>query len=173
MVYSIATSVGEENVGRLFAYIPTVQQLTLVLAYVRCPFEAIAPTISSEVPYSDSSANAGCVNQTTQMITITIKCTYQTSENPRGTQELLPTSFLAKLTINDDGTVASWEVDDKTVCFYTDLTKFDESTIIFEGSEFKGQTGSLVVNRDQFTFIQKSDVNGEWLTLRGVCEEIA
>ena len=107
------------------------------------------------------------------MTKITIKCTYQTSENPRGTQELLPTSFLAKLTINDDGTVASWEVDDKTVCFYTDLTKYDENTIIFEGSEFKGQTGSLVVNRDQFTFIQKSDVNGEWLTLRGVCEEIA
>ena len=43
----------------------------------------------------------------------------------------------------------------------------------FEGSEIKGQTGCLLIKRDQCTFIQKSDVNGEWLTLRGVCEEIA
>lgn len=107
------------------------------------------------------------------MTTISIKCTYQTSENPRGAHTLVPTRFLVELTLNDDGTIASWEVDDRTVCFYTDLTKYDESTIMFEGSEIKGQTGSLVVNRNQFTFIQKSDVNGEWLTLRGVCEEIA
>ena len=107
------------------------------------------------------------------MTKITIRCTYQTSENPRGAQELVPTTFLVELTLNADGTVASWEVDDRTACFYTYLTKCDESTIMFDGSEIKGQTGSLVVNRDQSTFIQKSDVNGEWLTLRGVCEEIA
>ena len=107
------------------------------------------------------------------MTKITIGCTYQTSENPRGTHELVPTTFLVELTLNADGTVASWKVDDRTACFYTNLTKFDESIIMFEGSEIKGQTGSLVVNRNQFTFIQKSDVNGEWLTLRGVCEEIA
>ena len=105
------------------------------------------------------------------MTKITIKCTYQTSENPRGAQELLPTSFLAKLTINDDGTVASWDVDDRTACFYTDLAKYDESVIQFEGSEIKGQAGSLMINRNQCTFIQNSDVNGEWLTLRGVCVE--
>ena len=107
------------------------------------------------------------------MTKITIRCTYQTSENPRGTHELVPTTFLVELILNADGTVASWEVDDRTACFYTDLTKFDESTIMFEGSEIKGQTGSLVVNRDQSTFIQKSDVNGEWLTLTGNCEEVA
>jgi len=107
------------------------------------------------------------------MTKITIRCTYQTSENPRGTHELVPITFLVELTLNADGTVASWEVDDRTACFYTNLTKFDESTIMFEGSEIKGQTGSLLVNRDQSTFIQKSDVNGEWLTLRGPCDEIA
>ena len=107
------------------------------------------------------------------MTTISIKCTYQTSENPRGAHKLVPTRFSVDLTINDDGTIASWEVDDQTAGFYTNLTKYDESTIMFEGSEIKGQTGSLVVNRDQLTFIQKSDLNGEWLTLRGVCEEIA
>ena len=107
------------------------------------------------------------------MTKITIKCTYQTSENPRGAHKLVPTRFSVDFTINDDKTVASWEVNDRTACFYTDLTKYDDNTIIFEGSEIKGQTGSLVVNRNQFTFIQKSNVNGEWLTLRGICEEIA
>ena len=116
---------------------------------------------------------SGLVNQAKLMTKINIKCTYQTAENPRGTHQLVPTSFLAELTLNDDGTVASWEVDDRTSCFYTDFTKYDESTIMFEGSEIKGQTGSLVANRDQSTFIQKSDVNGEWLTLKGTCEEIA
>ena len=103
------------------------------------------------------------------MTKITIKCTYQTSENPRGTYELVPTSFLAELTLNNDGTIASWEVDDRIACFYTDLTKYDESTIMFAGSEIKGQTGSLLIDRNQSSFIQKSDVNGEWLTLRGIC----
>ena len=102
-----------------------------------------------------------------------IKCTYQTSENPRGTHQLVPTAFEVELTLNTDGTVASWEVEDRTACFYTDLAKYDESGIQFEGSEIKGQTGSLMINRNQCTFVQKSDVNGEWLTLRGVCEEIA
>ena len=102
-----------------------------------------------------------------------IKCTYQTSENPRGTHQLVPTAFEVELTLNTYGTVASWEVEDRTACFYTDLAKYDESGIQFEGSEIKGQTGSLMINRNQCTFVQKSDVNGEWLTLRGVCEEIA
>ena len=104
---------------------------------------------------------------------ITIRCTYQSAENPRGTHELVPTTFLVELTLNDDGTVASWAVDDRTGCFYTDLTKYDASTIKFEGSEIEGQTGSLVINRNQCTFVQKSDVNVEWLTLRGVCEKLA
>lgn len=113
------------------------------------------------------------VNQAKLMTKITIKCAYQTSENPRGKHGLISDTFLVELTLNDDGTIASWEVDDRTACFYTDLTKYNESTIIFEGSEIKGQTGSLVVNRDKSTFIQKSDVNGEWLTLKGTCHEIA
>jgi len=85
----------------------------------------------------------------------------------------VPTTFSVELTLDEDGTVASWEVDDRTACFYTDLTKYDESTIMFEGSEIKGQIGSLLINRGQGTFVQKSDVNGEWLTLKGTCEEIA
>ena len=105
------------------------------------------------------------------MTTITIKCTYQTSENPRGSYELVPTAFEVELTLNKDGTIASWEVDDRTACFYTDLAKFDESVIQFEGSEIEGQTGSLVINRRQGNFVQKSDVNGEWLVLRGTSEE--
>ena len=107
------------------------------------------------------------------MTTITIKCIYKTSENPRGTHALVPTSFLVELTLNKDGTIASWEVDDRTACFYTDLTKYDESTIMFAGSEINGQTGSLLIDRNQSKFTQKSDVNGEWLTLKGTCEEIA
>ena len=102
---------------------------------------------------------------------ITIKCTYQKSEYPRGKHELVPTAFEVELTLNKDGTVASWEVDDRTACFYTDLTQYDDSSIQFEGSEIEGQTGSLMINRNQCTFVQKSDVNGEWLTLRGVCVE--
>ena len=105
------------------------------------------------------------------MTKITIKCTYQTSENPRGAHNLVPTRFSVDLTINDDGTVASWEVDDRTACFYTDLTNLSNSLIRFEGSEIEGQTGSLLINRNQSTFVQKSDVNGEWLTLKGTCEE--
>ena len=102
---------------------------------------------------------------------ISIKCKYQKSENPRGMHELVPTIFVVELTLNDDGTVASWAVDDRTACFYTDLTKYNESAIMFEGSEIKGQTGSLVINRDEATFMQKSDVNGEWLVLEGTSEE--
>ena len=86
---------------------------------------------------------------------------------------LVPSTFQVELSLNDDGLVTSWAVDDRTACFYTDLTKYDESTIMFDGSEIKGQTGSLVINRRQGTFVQKSDVNGEWLTLKGTCEEIA
>jgi len=107
------------------------------------------------------------------MTTINIKCTYQTSENPRGTHELVPTTFEVELTLNKDGTIASRDVDDRTACFYTDLAKYDESVIQFEGSEIKGQAGSLMINRNQCRFIQKSEVNGEWLTLKGVCEEVA
>ena len=113
------------------------------------------------------------VNQAKLMTKVTIKCTYQISENPRGKHELVPDTFLVEITLNDDGTIASWEVDDRTACFYTDLTKYDESTIMFDGSEIKGQTGSLLISRGQGTFVQKSDVNGEWLTLKGTCEEIA
>ena len=113
------------------------------------------------------------VNQAKLMNKITIKCTYQTSENPRGMNALVPSTFQVELFLNDDGLVTSWAVDDRTACFYTDLTKYDESTIMFDGSEIKGQTGSLLINRGQGTFVQKSDVNGEWLTLKGTFEEIA
>ena len=39
------------------------------------------------------------------------------------------------------------------------------------GSKAKGQTGSLAINRDRSTFVQNSDINGEWLILRGLCTE--
>ena len=105
------------------------------------------------------------------MTTITIKCTYQTSENPRGTHELAPTTFLVELALNEDGTVASWAVDDRTACFYTCLAHYDDEFIKVDGSEIKGQTGSLVINRRQGSFVQKSDVNGEWLVLEGTSAE--
>ena len=104
---------------------------------------------------------------------VTIKCTYRTAENLRGSHNLLEDDFIVELQIDYAREVASWAVDDRTACFYTDLAKYDESVIQFEGSEIKGQTGSLVINRDECAFIQKSDVNGEWLTLRGTSEELA
>ena len=103
---------------------------------------------------------------------VTIKCTYRTAENPRGSHNLLEDGFIVELQIDDAGEVASWAVDDRTACFYTDLTKYDVAEIMFEGSEIEGQTGSLVIDRDHCTFIQRSDVNGELLTLKGTCEEI-
>ena len=52
------------------------------------------------------------------------------------------------------------------------MTSYDHRIIQFEGSEINGQTGSLLIKRVQREFIQKSDVNGEWLILKGTCEEI-
>ena len=46
------------------------------------------------------------VNQAKLMTKITIKCTYQISENPRGKHELVPDTFLVEITLNDDGTIA-------------------------------------------------------------------
>ena len=100
-----------------------------------------------------------------------IECKYQISKNPRGKHELVPTIFLVELTLDDDGTVVSWAVDDRTACFYTCLAHYDDEFIKFDGSEIKGQTGSLVINRRQGTFVQKSDVNGEWLVLEGTSAE--
>ena len=102
---------------------------------------------------------------------ISIECKYQISENPRGKHELVPTIFLVELTTDDDGTVVSWAVDDRTACFYTCLAHYDDEFIKFDGSEIKGQTGSLVINRRQGSFVQKSDVNGEWLVLEGTSAE--
>jgi hypothetical protein len=48
---------------------------------------------------------------------ITIKCTYQTEENPRGSHNLLRDAFIVELQIDDAGDVASWAVDDRTACF--------------------------------------------------------
>ena len=101
---------------------------------------------------------------------ITLKCTYRKAENPRGSHDLVKSDFIVDLELNNKGTVASWAVDDRTACFYTDLTKFDENEIVFEGSEIDGQTGSLVINRMSKQFIQKSDVGGEWLKLTGTFE---
>jgi len=103
---------------------------------------------------------------------INIKCTYRTAENPRGSHNLLEDDFIVELQIDDAGDVASWAVDDRTACFYTDLAQYDPNEIVFKGSEIEGQTGSLVIDRDHCTFIQRSDVNGELLTLKGTCEEI-
>ena len=75
-----------------------------------------------------------------------------------------------ELQIDDAGEVASWAVDDRTACFYTDLAKYDATEILFEGSEIEGQTGSLHIDCKSKSFTQKSDVNGEWLELTGDVE---
>ena len=101
---------------------------------------------------------------------VNIRCTYQTAENPRGSHNLLESDFMAELQIDAEGTVASWSVDDRTACFYTDLAKFDATEILFKGSEIEGQTGLLHIDRKSKRFTQKSDVNGEWLELTGGIE---
>jgi hypothetical protein len=101
---------------------------------------------------------------------INIKCTYRTAENPRGSHNLLEDDFIVELQIDYAGEVASWDVDDRTACFYTDLAKYDESVIQFEGSEIEGQTFSLHIDCKSKRFTQKSDVNGEWLELTGDVE---
>lgn len=105
------------------------------------------------------------------MYQIVIDCVYHTAENPKGMTKVVPLNFMVEINLDDDGEVHSWQVDDRTNCFYTELAKFDANEIVFEGSEIEGQTGSLAINRDQSTFVQKSDMNGEWLILRGVCTE--
>ena len=70
----------------------------------------------------------------------------------------------------DDGKVASWAVDDRTACFYTDLTRYDATEILFEGSEIEGKIGSLHIDCKSKRVTQKSDVNGEWLELTGNVE---
>ena len=101
---------------------------------------------------------------------VTIKCTYRTAENPRGSDNLLEDDFIVELQIDDAGEVASWTVDDRTACFYTYLAKYDANEILFEGSEIEGQTGSLCIDCKSKCFMQKSDVNGEWLELTGDVE---
>ena len=101
---------------------------------------------------------------------VTIKCTYRTAENPRGSHNLLEDDFIVELQIDDAGEVASWAVDDRTACFYTYLAKYDANEILFEGSEIEGQTGSLCIDCKSKCFMQKSDVNGEWLELTGDVE---
>jgi uncharacterized protein YggL (DUF469 family) len=101
---------------------------------------------------------------------INIKCTYRTAENPRGSHNLLEDDFIVELQIAYAGEVASWAVDDRTACFYTDLAKYDANEIVFEGSEIARQTGSLHIDCKSKSFTQKSDVNGEWLELTGDVE---
>lgn len=101
---------------------------------------------------------------------VTIKCTYRTAENPRGSHNLLENDFIVELQIDDAGEVASWAVNDRTACFYTDLTNCNATEILFEGSEIAGQTGSLHIDCKSKSFTQKSDVNGEWLELTGDVE---
>jgi hypothetical protein len=76
---------------------------------------------------------------------VSIKCTYRSAKNPRGSHNLLEDDFIVELQIDDAGEVASWAVDDRTACFYTDLAKYDATEIVFEGSEIARQTGSLVL----------------------------
>ena len=101
---------------------------------------------------------------------VTIKCTYRTAETLRGLHNLHEDDFIVELQIDDAGEVASWAVDDRTACFYTDLAKYDANEIVFEGSEIARQTGSLHIDCKSKSFTQKSDVNGEWLELTGDVE---
>ena len=98
---------------------------------------------------------------------VSIKCTYRTAETLRGLHNLHEDDFIVELQIDDAGEVASWAVDDRTACFYTDLAKYDATEILFEGSEIEGQTGSLHIDFMSNRFTQRSDVNGEWLELKG------
>ena len=101
---------------------------------------------------------------------VSIKCTYRSAKNPRGAHNLIERDFMVELQIDEDGKVASWEVDDRTVCFYTELAKYNATEILFEGSEIEGQTGWLHIDCKSKSFTQKSDVNGEWLKLTGDVE---
>jgi hypothetical protein len=101
---------------------------------------------------------------------VNIRCTYRAAENPRGAHNLIESDFMVKLQIDEDGRVASWAVDDRTACFYTDLAKYGATEILFEGSAIEGQTGSLHLDCKSRCFTQKSDVNGEWLELTGNVE---
>ena len=101
---------------------------------------------------------------------VVIRCTYRTAENPRGAHDLIESDFMVELQIDEDGTVASWAVDDRTACFYTDLAKYDAAEILFKGSQIAGQTGSLHIDCKSKRFTQKRDVNGEWLELTGDVE---
>lgn len=100
---------------------------------------------------------------------IDIRCTYETAEDFRGMHDLVADTFLVELQVDEDGKVSSWTVDDRTACFYTDLAVYNENEIIFEGSEIEGQTGSLHIDRMARRFTQRSDMNGEWLILKGSC----
>ena len=102
-----------------------------------------------------------------------INCVYRSAKTPRGAHNLLESDFMVKLQLNNDGTVASWTVDDRTACFYTNLTKYDENEILFEGSEIAGQIGSLHIDFKSKRFSQKSDVYGEWLNLYGDVEFVS
>ena len=99
-----------------------------------------------------------------------INCVYRLAKTPRGAHNLIESDFMVELQIDADGTVASWAVDDRTACFYTDLAKYDTNEILFEGSEIEGQTGWLHIDCKSKRFTQKSDVNGEWLELTGDVE---
>ena len=100
---------------------------------------------------------------------IDIRCIYETAEDFRGMHDLVADEFSVELQVDEDGKVSSWTVDDRTACFYTNLAFYNEDEIIFEGSEIDGQTGSLHIDRMARRFTQRSDVNGEWLILKGNC----
>ena len=99
-----------------------------------------------------------------------INCVYRSAKTPRGAHNRIESDFMVELQIDADGTVASWAVDDRTVCFYTDLAKHDATEILFKGSQIAGQTGSLHIDCKSKRFTQKSDVNGERLELTGEVE---
>lgn len=107
------------------------------------------------------------------MKSLTVKCTYHSCETPRRNERVKKYSFLVKLAIDEAGHVSSWEVDDLTCCFYTQLVEFSTNKIEFAGSELKGHSGTLQIYRNANKFTQRSVVNGEWLIFRGTCLEEA
>ena len=90
------------------------------------------------------SITSGLVITLKPMNRIEIRCTYETAEDFRGMHDLVADEFSVELQV-------------------------DEDEIIFEGSEIDGQTGSLHIDRMARRFTQRSDVNGEWLILKGNC----
>lgn len=100
------------------------------------------------------------------------ECTYVSAERANGPQKLKTSTFLVSLNRDGEGIVKDWYVDDLSICFYKTLETYDADQIVFSGCETMGMKGSLTLNLKANTFIQYSEINGEWLKLFGTCRKL-